>query len=82
MELVRKMSKVLKTKNMLTSELSLTNFIPDLEIIAALDARDFGIRTVLCHKFNYCKIKAISHTRILITVGKKLSSNRKNIHRI
>lgn len=57
---------------MLISELS--HFNPDFEIIEASEVIDYGIRAVICHKFNDGKIKAVTHvsrTIITIIVSKK-----------
>lgn len=47
-------------KSMLTYELSLTRFNPDLEIILASDVSNYSIRAVICHKFKDGKIKEVT----------------------
>lgn len=60
---------------MLTHELSLTNFNPDLKIIVATDANVYGIRVVICQRFKDVELNDIA--RMLIAVEIKLQSNRK-----
>lgn len=54
---------------MLRSELSLTNFNLDLEIILASSVSDYDIKAVICHEFKDSKIKTVAHASRTLTAA-------------
>lgn len=56
---------------MLTSELSLSNFNLDLEIILALSVNDYDSEAVICHEFKDSKIKTVAHASRTLTAADK-----------
>ena len=67
-----------KIKKTLMSELFLTHYNPDLEIIVASDAISYGIGACILHKMTDGILKSIAHvSRALLPVEKNLFTNRK-----
>ena len=61
-----------KIKEVLTSDLFITHYNPDLEIIVASDTSSHGIRTCILHKMEGGFLKPIAHaSRTLLPAEKK-----------
>ena len=65
-----------KIKKTLTSDLFLTHYNPDLEIIVASDASSYGVGACILHKMTHGRLKSIAHaSSALLPAEKKLFAN-------
>ena len=73
---------VLFELNILATELSLTHFYPDLEIIVASEPVIMTIEQLFFIRFNDCKIEAFVHElRTLITMETNYNQIKKHFYR-
>ena len=69
-----------KVKKSLTSDLSLTNYDPTLDIIVATDASSYGISACILHKLPDFSRKAVAHASIsLLPAEKQYSQIEKEV---